>query len=342
MKLVENCSRNSRREEKDDLSLSKLKEVIRLYNDASHAKLCKIYTVRDKYISFPLYYYSSSGPYTSTLWFIDALTDISNRLLTSENRKEMLEEELKKLNLKLPAKVYLPFQGRSNRKCGVLHIPAAEARIFVTKERCPYLITIETFDPCELRARKSTVLSTVADSTMNYTAEDDIIPTKLTYSSSTFRHTFDASATVESGKNSIAEVYASDFPIQPGQYSVAIKETAQEQAKRIRQSSIFGELKSWKIARMIVKAGDDLRQEQLAMQILYKFQQIFKETKQELWLRPYDILATKPGCGLIEAIPDALSLDSIKKKLPTEHTSLIDYFRLNFGQEGTSQEEATN
>lgn len=286
-------------------------------------------------MTFPLYYFSSSGSYTSTLWFIDALTEISNKLLTSENRKEMLEEELRKLNLKLPAKVYIPFQGKSHRKAAVLHIPPAEARIFTTKERCPYLIAIETFDPSELKSKKSTMLSTISETPAVETEEDDIMQAKLSFSSSTFRSTINATNSQESGKNSIAEVYSSDFPIQPGQYSVAIKETAQEQAKRIRRSSIFGELKTWRISRMIVKAGDDLRQEQLAMQILYKFQQIFTEAKLDLWLRPYEILATKPGCGLIEAVPDALSIDSIKKKMPAEHTSLIDYFRLNFGQEGT-------
>ena len=292
-------------------------------------------------MSFPLYYFTSSGSYDSTIWFIDALTDISNKLLSSENRKEMLEEELKKLNLKLPAKVYIPFQGRSYRKCSVLQIPPAEARIFTTKERCPYLIAIETFEPSEFKdtsestSRKSSMIPIVAKSKAPETEEENTIPSKLIDSSTTFRNTMNSTFVQESGKDSIAEVYASDFPIQPGQYSVAIKETAQEQAKRIRRSSIFGELKTWRISRMIVKAGDDLRQEQLAMQILYKFQQIFKEAKLDLWLRPYEILATKPGCGLIEAVPDALSLDSIKKKMPAEHTSLIEYFRLNFGQEGT-------
>lgn len=292
-------------------------------------------------MSFPLYYFTSSGSYDSTIWFIDALTDISNKLLASENRKEMLEEELRKLNLKLPAKVYIPFQGKSHRKAAVLHIPPAEARIFTTKERCPYLIAIETFEPREFKdtseskSRKSSMVPILAKSKVSEAEEENTISSKLIDSSATFRNTMSTTFAIESGKDSIAEVYASDFPIQPGQYSVAIKETAQEQAKRIRKSSIFGELKTWRISRMIVKAGDDLRQEQLAMQILCKFQQIFKEAKLELWLRPYEILATKTGCGLIEAVPDALSLDSIKKKMPAEHTSLIEYFRLNFGQEGT-------
>lgn len=45
-----------------------------------------------------------------------------------------------------------------------------------------------------------------------------------------------------------------------------VHETAAEQEKRIRKQSIFGHLKTWKLLRLIVKSGDDLRQEQFAMQ----------------------------------------------------------------------------
>ena len=45
-----------------------------------------------------------------------------------------------------------------------------------------------------------------------------------------------------------------------------LHETSAEQEKRIRKQSIFGHLKTWKLLRLIVKSGDDLRQEQFAMQ----------------------------------------------------------------------------
>jgi phosphatidylinositol kinase/protein kinase (PI-3 family) len=53
--------------------------------------------------------------------------------------------------------------------------------------------------------------------------------------------------------------------------------------------------------------------------------QIFKIKKLNLWLRTYEILATGPRCGLIEAVSDALSIDSIKKKMGAE-SKLVDYF----------------
>jgi hypothetical protein len=40
-----------------------------------------------------------------------------------------------------------------------------------------------------------------------------------------------------------------------------IYETFEEQAERVRKSSKFGDLKTWRLAKIIIKSGDDLRQE---------------------------------------------------------------------------------
>lgn len=105
------------------------------------------------------------------------------------------------------------------------------------------------------------------------------------------------------------------------------KETAEQQEKRIRKQSIFGHLKTWKLLRIIVKSGDDLRQEQFAMQLISQIDQIFRKKKLNIWLKPYEILATGKGCGLIEFLADAISIDAFKKKNPG---SLDEYFRQNF------------
>jgi phosphatidylinositol kinase/protein kinase (PI-3 family) len=55
----------------------------------------------------------------------------------------------------------------------------------------------------------------------------------------------------------------------------------------------------------------------------------------KLKLRPYEILATGFDCGLIEFVPDTLSVDSIRKKMSIRYNKtcdLFDYFRKNFGQ----------
>ncbi len=77
-----------------------------------------------------------------------------------------------------------------------------------------------------------------------------------------------------------------------------------------------------------------MRQEQFAMQLISQMDQIFKIKKLNLWLRTYEILATGPRCGLIEAVSDALSIDSIKKKMGGE-AKLVDYFYKQFGDRKT-------
>lgn len=75
------------------------------------------------------------------------------------------------------------------------------------------------------------------------------------------------------------------------------------------------------------------------MQLAYKFLEIFKEDGLKLWLRPYEILATGHNAGLVECIPDAQSLDSIKKSLPHEYQSLGDYFRIHYGPRNSNRFE---
>lgn len=76
---------------------------------------------------------------------------------------------------------------------------------------------------------------------------------------------------------------------------------------------------------MIVKAGDDLRQEQLAMQLIQLFANIFAAEKcTELQLRPYMVLATSGDAGLIETVHDAVSVHGLKASDGFE--SLLKYF----------------
>jgi phosphatidylinositol kinase/protein kinase (PI-3 family) len=66
---------------------------------------------------------------------------------------------------------------------------------------------------------------------------------------------------------------------------------------------------------VIVKSGDDLRLEQFAMQLISMIDQIFKSKKLNLWLCPYEILATGRDSGLIEFVKDGLSIDYIHSRM---------------------------
>lgn len=82
------------------------------------------------------------------------LTDISLKLINVPNRKEYLNEELAKINSRLPSSVYIPFVNSSMRNYAVLHIVASETKVFQTKERAPLLLCIEAFRPEELQLCK--------------------------------------------------------------------------------------------------------------------------------------------------------------------------------------------
>lgn len=95
----------------------------------------------------------------STPNFIKYLTGISDTVLKSSSKIDTLRKELQNLNLKLPATVYIPFVAgkfliqkkiEKIRNNIVLYIPPQEAKVFVTKTKAPYLISMELYDPLEI------------------------------------------------------------------------------------------------------------------------------------------------------------------------------------------------
>eukprot|EP00897_Mesotaenium_endlicherianum_P006775 jgi/Mesen1/6125/ME000313S05253 len=106
-----------------------------------------------------------------------------------------------------------------------------------------------------------------------------------------------------------------------------------ERKARIRKASKFGSSPDWDLKSMIVKSGDDCRQEHLAVQLVSHFSDIFVEAGLPLWLRPYEVLVTSSNTALIETITDAVSIHTLKGRNP-EVASLRDYFRSHFSKGG--------
>jgi phosphatidylinositol 4-kinase len=80
----------------------------------------------------------------------------------------------------------------------------------------------------------------------------------------------------------------------------------------------------------IFKVGDDVRQDMLALQIIQLFKDIYDGLGIQLYLVPYRVVATAPGCGVIEAIPDSKSRDQLGKQT---QVSLKEYFMSIYGEE---------
>jgi len=60
-----------------------------------------------------------------------------------------------------------------------------------------------------------------------------------------------------------------------------------DKVQRIRDGSPYGRLANWRLLSVIIKCGDDLRQEMLAAQMLEMLQNTWKDEKLALCLRPY-------------------------------------------------------
>ncbi|XP_032938890.1 phosphatidylinositol 4-kinase beta isoform X2 [Catharus ustulatus] len=110
--------------------------------------------------------------------------------------------------------------------------------------------------------------------------------------------------------------------------AVALKEPWQEKVRRIREGSPYGHLPSWRLLSVIVKCGDDLRQELLAFQVLKQLQSIWEQERVPLWIKPYKILVISADSGMIEPVLSAVSLHQIKKQ---SALSLLDYFLQEHG-----------
>ena len=78
----------------------------------------------------------------------------------------------------------------------------------------------------------------------------------------------------------------------------------------------------------IVKSGDDLRQEQFAMQLVCIFDEMFKRARTRLCLRPYQVVSTAPDAGLIEVLFLSFSLSlSLALSLSLSRCACVDTAR---------------
>lgn len=100
--------------------------------------------------------------------------------------------------------------------------------------------------------------------------------------------------------------------------------------QNLRETSPFGNFASFKLFKIIVKSGDDLKQEQFATQLINEFNQIFKLEKVEMKLNNYEVLSTGNNVGLIECINDAISIDELHKKT---NLSLKEFFDIYYNEE---------
>lgn len=104
--------------------------------------------------------------------------------------------------------------------------------------------------------------------------------------------------------------------------------------KRIPENSID----VWQSA--IFKVGDDCRQDVLALQMIAAFRGIFNHVGLDVYVFPYRVTATAPGCGVIDVLPNSISRDMLGREAVN---GLYDYFVTKYGNEDSVRfQEARN
>ncbi|KRZ50610.1 Phosphatidylinositol 4-kinase alpha [Trichinella nativa] len=84
----------------------------------------------------------------------------------------------------------------------------------------------------------------------------------------------------------------------------------------------------WQAA--IFKVGDDVRQDMLALQLMELCLHVFKSIGLNVYLYPYRVVATAPGCGVIQCVPNSKSRDQLGRQTDF---GLYEYFLTKFGDE---------
>ncbi|KAK3100922.1 phosphatidylinositol-4- kinase, partial [Teratosphaeriaceae sp. CCFEE 6253] len=80
----------------------------------------------------------------------------------------------------------------------------------------------------------------------------------------------------------------------------------------------------------IFKVGDDCRQDVLALQLIACFRGIFNSVGLDVYVFPYRVTATAPGCGVIDVLPNSISRDMLGREAVN---GLYEYFVSKYGSE---------
>ena len=102
--------------------------------------------------------------------------------------------------------------------------------------------------------------------------------------------------------------------------------------QEIKPFSKFKYFLSYNVKQFIYKFNDDLRQEFLIMQMIKLFKEIFSIENLPLNLTTYNIIITSNKSGIIEYIPNTISIHSLLKFLNKNKISLANFFTLFFNK----------
>ncbi|XP_053070766.1 phosphatidylinositol 4-kinase beta isoform X4 [Panthera pardus] len=277
--------------------------------------------------------------------FIKSLMAIGKRLATlptKEQKTQRLISELSLLNHKLPARVWLPTAGFDHH---VVRVPHTQAVVLNSKDKAPYLIYVEVlecenFDTTnvparipENRIRSTRSVENLPECGITHEQRAGSFSTVPNYDNDDEAWSVDDIGELQvelpevhtNSCDNISQFSVDSITSQESKEPVFI---AAGDIRRIREGSPYGHLPNWRLLSVIVKCGDDLRQELLAFQVLKQLQSIWEQERVPLWIKPYKILVISADSGMIEPVVNAVSIHQVKKQ---SQLSLLDYFLQEHG-----------
>jgi phosphatidylinositol 4-kinase len=293
--------------------------------------------------------------------FVQALMHIGDKLRrfkSKDTRRSQLFAELALMNLNLPARVYLPLSSAStagaNESGGsgggsleiahsdgplvdhhVVRLPPQEAAILNSRDRVPYLLYVEALvcehsqtDPLP---KKMTLRSTPRRSGP---LTGSLLLRKAPVAAAETREATAAGHVAVSDIRSrlIKASRGSDLVDINDPSAKAFREPWTDKLERIRLASPYGHLPNWRVVPVIVKNGDDLRQEVLASQVMEAFQTAWKAEGVAAWIKPLKVVVTSGDGGMIEVVGSGVSVHQVKRN----YGSILEFLRSEFG--GSSSE----
>ena len=104
-------------------------------------------------------------------------------------------------------------------------------------------------------------------------------------------------------------------------------EPKEKNFEKMLNNSCFRKFRTYRVKCFIAKANDDMIQEMFALQLIKKFEEIFRNVN--VFVKSYEVIITSQTSGLIEFLNNSNSIDGILKNIPKEW-DLNDFYRAFF------------
>lgn len=247
---------------------------------------------------------------TLKLW----LTSVNTMISDSRNKYSKASPLLRRLYRGPVINFHFNYNQDTNVS-QIVRILQNQSFCFCTKARVPYKILMESIELNELEISYESHSPLITETEISYELNTVDVETinKMVDKDDRFEGYNEYVEHAEQEEDVVVNESVEENEVPPQEVRSVWGELWEELAVKIRENSPFGKYESWKLRGFIVKGLDDLRQEYLAMQFISKIKEIWDNAHLSLYLRPYEIKIVSNCMGLIEFIPDTLSLHTIKK-----------------------------